>query len=250
MAYQPGDSKTPIVTAPQSALSPPGYEDAKIPEQIPGVPIGLEHLSQIDQLYIKQNIKILDSIPCVKNCCKSSDSYKARNNQNQNVYDIAEESQFFNRLCCRSNRGFKLTLTDTINRNVIVCERDNNCNNSILVTSPITRETFGYIKKNFKCCIFNTASFSIQDANQVEIFSLEGVANSFLTCSCCKNLEYQLCDLNGTQCGSIIKQYTTCLKESCTNANNFDTTFPIDLDVKLKAVVACATFLLDMHYFS
>lgn len=78
MAYQPGDSKTPIVTAPQSALSPPGYEDAKIPEQIPGVPIGLEHLSQIDQLYIKQNIKILDSIPCVKDNLSHFDLFQTR----------------------------------------------------------------------------------------------------------------------------------------------------------------------------
>lgn len=44
--------------------------------------------------------------------------------------------------------------------------------------------------------------------------------------------------------GRISKQWTGFLKEAVTDADNFGITFPMDLDVKMKAVMIGACFLI------
>lgn len=47
-----------------------------------------------------------------------------------------------------------------------------------------------------------------------------------------------------TQVGKISKQWTGLAKEAFTDADNFGITFPIDLDVKMKATLLGAVFLI------
>lgn len=51
------------------------------------------------------------------------------------------------------------------------------------------------------------------------------------------------------QVGRISKQWTGLVKEAFTDADNFGITFPMDLDVKMKAVVLGACFLIDFMFF-
>jgi len=51
------------------------------------------------------------------------------------------------------------------------------------------------------------------------------------------------------QIGKISKQWTGLVKESFTDADNFGISFPVDLDVKMKASLLGALFLIDMMYF-
>lgn len=44
--------------------------------------------------------------------------------------------------------------------------------------------------------------------------------------------------------GRISKQWTGLVKELFTDADNFGVVFPMDLDVKMKAVTMAATFLI------
>lgn len=44
--------------------------------------------------------------------------------------------------------------------------------------------------------------------------------------------------------GKISKQWTGFLKEAFTDADNFGVAFPMDLDVKIKAVMIGACFLI------
>ena len=53
-----------------------------------------------------------------------------------------------------------------------------------------------------------------------------------------------------TQVGEIIRQYTGCGQECFTDASNFSVTFPIDLDVKMKAVIFGATMLLVCYFIN
>jgi hypothetical protein len=48
----------------------------------------------------------------------------------------------------------------------------------------------------------------------------------------------------GTNVGKISKQWTGLAKEMFTDADNFGMTFPIDLDVNIKAVLLGAVFLI------
>jgi hypothetical protein len=48
----------------------------------------------------------------------------------------------------------------------------------------------------------------------------------------------------GTQVGKISKQWAGILREMFTDADYFGITFPMDLDVKMKAVMIGACFLI------
>ncbi|CDQ92431.1 unnamed protein product, partial [Oncorhynchus mykiss] len=49
--------------------------------------------------------------------------------------------------------------------------------------------------------------------------------------------------------GKISKQWTGLLREAFTDADNFGIQFPMDLDVKMKAVMIGACFLVDFMFF-
>jgi hypothetical protein len=52
-----------------------------------------------------------------------------------------------------------------------------------------------------------------------------------------------------TKVGEISKQWSGFGQELYTDADNFGVSFPVDLDLKVKACVLAATFLIDFMYF-
>lgn len=50
--------------------------------------------------------------------------------------------------------------------------------------------------------------------------------------------------VNGETIGRIQKQWSGLAKEIFTDADNFGITFPMDLDVKMKAILLGACFLI------
>ena len=52
-----------------------------------------------------------------------------------------------------------------------------------------------------------------------------------------------------TEVGRISKQWTGLLKEAFTDADNFGISFPMDLDVRCKATLIGAVFLIDYMFF-
>ena len=52
-----------------------------------------------------------------------------------------------------------------------------------------------------------------------------------------------------TEVGKISKKWSGRFKESFTDADNFGISFPMDLDVKMKAVLLGAQFLIDFMFF-
>jgi len=53
----------------------------------------------------------------------------------------------------------------------------------------------------------------------------------------------------GEEVGVIAKQWTGLFKEALTDADNFNISFPVDLDVRVKATLLGALFLIDFMYF-
>ncbi|KAG8428903.1 hypothetical protein GDO86_018931 [Hymenochirus boettgeri] len=67
---------------------------------------------------------------------------------------------------------------------------------------------------------------------------------------CCGDINFQvkpLCESRSV--GLISKQWSGLPKEIFTDADNFGIQFPKDLDVKMKAVLLGACFLLDYVFF-
>ncbi len=52
-----------------------------------------------------------------------------------------------------------------------------------------------------------------------------------------------------SEIGVITKQWSGLLREGWTDADNFGVTFPVDLDVRMKAVLLGAVFLIDFMFF-
>ncbi|PWS21442.1 hypothetical protein DKP78_23550 [Enterococcus faecium] len=52
-----------------------------------------------------------------------------------------------------------------------------------------------------------------------------------------------------TQVGMISKQWTGLVREAFTDADNFGIKFPLDLDVKIKAILLGGCFLIDFMFF-
>lgn len=52
----------------------------------------------------------------------------------------------------------------------------------------------------------------------------------------------------GNPVGRISKQWAGLIKESLTDSDNFGINFPIDLDVRMKAVLMGACFLIVRYY--
>lgn len=54
---------------------------------------------------------------------------------------------------------------------------------------------------------------------------------------------------DGSEIGKISKQWSGLVKEAFMDADNFGVQFPMDLDVKAKACLLGAVFLIDFMFF-
>ncbi|CAG0899734.1 unnamed protein product [Cyprideis torosa] len=123
--------------------------------------------------------------------------------------------------------------------------------------------------------------FSIKDAAGNTVLKIEG---PFCTCSCCgdvdfedrnvdfevkeidfeltevdfevkevdfyvKNFDFEVKNMSGQKVGKISKQWSGLVKEAFTDADTFGVSFPMDLDVRTKATLMGAVFLIDFMFF-
>ena len=111
------------------------------------------------------------------------------------------------------------------------------------ITSPITGEILGSIKQKWHPFL---PIFVIYDANEKKVLKMEG---PFCAVSCCGDVNFEVQTMDGNNVGKITKQWSGFAKEAFTDADNFGVTFPLDLDVKVKAVLVGAVFLIDFMFF-
>ena len=111
------------------------------------------------------------------------------------------------------------------------------------VTSPITGEFLGKIKQKWH---FYLPIFEIYDAQDNHVLSVKG---PFCTISMCGDVSFDVMTVDGNEIGKVTKQWSGFIKEAMTDADNFGITFPLDLDVKLKATLLGLVFLIDFMYF-
>ena len=84
-----------------------------------------------------------------------------------------------------------------------------------------------------------TPEFWIKDASGNDVLRIRSLG-----------IEYEVLTLDSEkQIGKITKQWTNLVQEIFTDADNFGVTFPMDLDVKVKATLLGAVFLIHIMYF-
>lgn len=84
--------------------------------------------------------------------------------------------------------------------------------------------------------------FEIKNASGDVVLLIEG---PFCTMSICGNVEFKVMTSDGErEIGKISKQWSGISREIFTDADLFGITFPMDLDVRIKAVLLGACFLI------
>ena len=92
-----------------------------------------------------------------------------------------------------------------------------------------------------------TPQFVVRDGEGEVALRIEG---PICTYSFCGDVEFQVLSPDGsTEVGKISKQWSGLLREAFTDADNFGISFPMDLDVRMKAVLLGALFLIDFMFF-
>uniref|UniRef100_A0A6M2CS89 Phospholipid scramblase n=1 Tax=Rhipicephalus microplus TaxID=6941 RepID=A0A6M2CS89_RHIMP len=250
--FMPMAPGTPVMQPPAmggGGYPAPGGEIAPmgVSPGIPSCPPGLEYLTAIDQLLVHQKVEILEAFLGFE----TQNKYTIKNSMGQKVYKAVEDTDCCSRNCCGPNRPFDIKLTDNAGNEVIHLQRDLRCSSccfpcclqKLEVSSP-PYTPIGYVAQEWSICV---PKFRVENAEGETVLRIEG---PFCTWSICGDVEFKVLSKDGAvEVGRISKQWSGLLKESFTDTDNFGVSFPMDLDVKIKAVLLGALFLIDYMFF-
>ncbi|XP_034340476.1 phospholipid scramblase 1 [Arvicanthis niloticus] len=235
----------------------PAYNHAGGPEGTPWMPAppppplncppGLEYLTQIDQILVHQQIELLE----VLTGFETNNKYEIKNSLGQRVYFAVEDTDCCTRNCCGASRPFTLRILDNLGREVMTLERPLRCSSccfpcclqEIEIQAP-PGVPVGYVTQTWHPCL---PKFTLQNEKKEDVLKVVGPC---VVCSCCSDIDFELKSLDEESVvGKISKQWSGFVREAFTDADNFGIQFPLDLDVKMKAVMLGACFLIDFMFF-
>ncbi|XP_030371876.1 phospholipid scramblase 1-like isoform X2 [Scaptodrosophila lebanonensis] len=217
-----------------------------IPAGIPNCPRGLEYLTTIDQLLVKQKVELLEAFTGFE----TNNKFSIKNALGQKVYHAVEDNDCCTRNMCGPARPFDMKIFDNYQQEVIHMHRPLACSaccfpcclQSMEVSAP-PGNVIGTIEQEWSIC---SPSFRINNHIGDTVLRIEG---PFCTFSLCGEVEFNVVSLTGEKVGKISKQWSGLAREIFTDADFFGITFPLDLDVRMKAVLLGATFLIDAMFF-
>ncbi|XP_043851381.1 phospholipid scramblase 1-like [Dromiciops gliroides] len=247
----PGPIGFPTYQQPTGFPNQPHPGVSQWAQQIPALPTncppGLEYLTQIDQLLIKQQVELLEALIGFE----TNNKYEIANSFGQRVYFAVEENDCCTRNCFGNLRPFILKILDNSGREVITFDRPLRCGScccpcclqKLEIQSP-PGVPIGYIVQDWHPFL---PKFTVLNEHHKEVLKIIGPC---ITCSCFTDVDFEIKSLNEeTTVGKITKHWTGLFKEMLTDADNFAVQFPLDLDVKMKAVMLGACFLIDFMFF-
>uniref|UniRef100_A0A672FNZ9 Phospholipid scramblase n=1 Tax=Salarias fasciatus TaxID=181472 RepID=A0A672FNZ9_SALFA len=205
------------------------------------------YLAQIDQILIHQKVELLEAFIGFE----TNNQYEIKNSLGQKIYKAKEKNDCCTRNCCGSLRSFDMTVKDNSDREVMHLVRPFRCVScwcpcclqEMEVQAP-PGTTVGFVKQDWHPFL---PRFSIQGPNKETLMTLEGPC---FACNCCGDVNFELKAKDSDKViGRISKQWSGLLKEVFTDTDNFGIQFPLDLDVKMKAVLVGACFLIDFMFF-
>jgi len=233
---------------PYGGAQPPYAQGGAIaPSQPPpGCPPGLQYLTMVDQLLVKQKVEILEAFTGFE----TANKYKVQNSLGQEVYKAKEDTDCCTRQCCGPARPFDMNITDIQGHEVIHLNRPLRCQaccfpcclQELEVSSP-PGTIVGTVEQEWSIIY---PKFVVKDASGEPVLRIEG---PLCPCSCCGDVDFKVVSLDGHEVGMITKQWSGLAKEAFTDADNFGISFPLDLDVKVKATLLGALFLIDFMFF-
>ncbi|XP_007441706.1 phospholipid scramblase 3 [Python bivittatus] len=211
------------------------------------IPPGLEYLTQVDQILIHQKVELVEAFIGFE----GNNKYEVRNSLGQHIFHAEEQNDCCTRNCCGSLRRFSMRLDDPTGREVIRLVRPLKCVScwfpcclqEMEVQCP-PGTTIGYVVQTWHPF---TPRFSIQNVEKETVLRVLGPC---FACSCGGDVSFEVKTRDESRgVGRISKQWSGLIKEIFTDTDNFGIQFPMDLDVKVKAVLLGACFLIDFMFF-
>lgn len=211
-------------------------------------PPGLEYLLQVDQLLIKQKVEVLETLVGIE----TNNQYDVCNSMGQKVYLDAEDTDCCTRNWCGPNRAFELRIIDHSQQEVIHLSRPLRCSCCLCfcclmyvrVEAP-PGNLIGHVRQDWS---FLRPAFTLESASERKLLKILGPVCT--TSILCHDVQFEVLSVKGGQrVGTISKQWSGLLREAFTDADTFGVLFPMDLDVKVKALLLAATFLIDYMFF-
>ncbi|XP_071085058.1 phospholipid scramblase 2-like [Haliotis cracherodii] len=223
---------------------PGGWAQGQAPVNCPP---GLEYLVGIDQLLVKQKKEVFEAVTG----CERNNKYEVCNTLGQTVYRAKEDNCCCVLCCCGAVRPFDMKIKDNQNREVMHLSRPLRCNTcwcpcclQVIEVQAPPGTVIGYVKQGWHLC---KPKFYIQNVDEETILGIKGPCCQW---NICGDVEFDVTSADhSTEVGRISKQWSGLAKEVFTDADNFGISFPMDLDVKMKAVMLGAIFLIDFMYF-
>jgi len=217
------------------------------PQPPPGCPPGLQYLAMIDQLVVKQKVELLEAFSGFE----TNNKYKIFNSLGQMVYTSKEDTDCCTRQLCGPGRPFDMVISDNQGMEVIHLNRPLRCQaccfpcclQEMEVSSP-PGTVVGTIEQQWTLIY---PQFVIKDEGGNPVLKIEG---PLCPISCCGDVDFKIISVQtGSEVGLITKQWSGFAKEAFTDADNFGISFPLDLDVKVKATLLGSLFLIDFMFF-
>lgn len=238
--YQPG--KYPVTNQPAPIMWMAG------PAPVPNCPPGLEYLAQLDNIHVLQHVEPLELMTRFE----TNNRYDIKNNIDQMVYIVTEDTDDFTRNAYRNLRPFVLRVTDCLGREIMTMQRPFRCT-CCCFCCPCARQelevqcppgvTIGFVAEHWNLC---RASYSIQNEKKESMMRVRGPCATY---GCGSDSVFEINSLDGvSNIGSIIRKWNGFLS-TMVNADHFEIRFPLALDVKMKAMIFGSCFLIDFMYF-
>ncbi|CAJ0575923.1 unnamed protein product, partial [Mesorhabditis spiculigera] len=222
------------------------------PQAPVGCPPGLEYLTILDRVVVEQKIEVFE----VMTNWETANRYAIHNANWQQAYMAFEEDKMScARQCCPNKRGYVMHVVDNYGREVMRITRPFKCcadmywGNETTVEAP-PGNVIGRVVEDIGslgCC---SHKFSLHMDGQ-QALKIDGP----LDCCCCRicnvcgDQVFEIKTMQGEKIGDIRKKWTGFAQEYFTDADTFTCDFPVDLDVRMKATILAATFLVDFMFF-
>ncbi|XP_075527066.1 phospholipid scramblase 2-like [Dermacentor variabilis] len=170
---------------------------------------------------------------------------------NQFVFSVTEDFNFVWR-GIGTMRPFQMALRDSRKAEVLRLDRPLRCDSCLCFCCLQTMDvrdgsgaTIGSLRMEFTLIY---PKFSVLNSENNAVLLIIGPCCT--RSICCEDVEFDIVTMDGvTKIGAITKVWGGTYKEVFTVADNFAITFPLDLEVKTKALLLGAVILLDRIYF-
>ncbi|XP_053638581.1 phospholipid scramblase 1-like [Cherax quadricarinatus] len=212
---------------------------------------GLENLAQMDQVFIKQQFEVFE----ILSGCEMNNKYALKDSRGQQFMMAREDTDCCTRQCCGPARAFEMGLFDNQEQEILHLSRPYKCSScccpcclqTLEVSCPSTGATLGSIHQEWGFCTPMSGKFSVKNISDDTLLTIQGPCCAV---GCGSDVVFKvLTDDGSSEVGEIVKVWRGWCAEALTDDENFKVTFPVDLEVQIKALLLGAAFLIDFLYF-